>query len=135
MTLGVHLGGILEVRGTLGASENLHKGGAKIEQKSRKGDLGAAPVAKIIFGVTCGTHGAHVSVFLRSAFFTLFTQASGTAFLRFCAGFGCHSEAVSRVFWAGMESVIFDDTIAYNAILSVQRKGNLTLGTVFLEVL
>ena len=34
----------------------------------------------IIFGITLGTRGAHVSAFLQSAFLTLFTQAPGTAF-------------------------------------------------------
>ena len=61
-----------------------------------------------------GTRGTHVSALLRSAFFTLFTQASGTAVSRLLVDFACHFGAFSRGFWAGVESVIFDDAAVYN---------------------
>ena len=128
-----------------GRRRDLRKNGAKMEPKSRKGDPGAAPAAKgspgwdfdvffVIFGVTFGARGAHVSVLLRSAFFMLFTQASGTAFRRFCEDLWCHSEAFCRGFWAGVESVILYDTIVYNVILMVLGGAIWRhLGTAFLE--
>ena len=118
-----------------------------MKPKSRKGDPGAAPVAKgspvwdfdvffIIFGVTFGARGAHVSVLSRSAFFMLFTQASGTAFNRFCVDFGCLFEAFSRGFWAGMESVICDDTTVYNRYFEGPGGCNLaSFGHCFFRVL
>ena len=67
-----------------------------------------------IFGITLGTRGTYFSALLRSAFFTLFTQVPGTAFGRCSVDFWCHFEVFSRFVWAGVESVIFDDTTAYN---------------------
>jgi len=140
---GRYFGGLVDA----GRRRDLRRNGAKMEPKSRKGDPGAAPAAKgspgwdfdvffVIFGVTFGARGAHVSVLLRSAFFMLFTQASGTAFRRFCEDLWCHSEAFSRGFWAGVESVILYGTIVYNRYFEGPGGCNLaSFGHCFFRVL
>ena len=48
--------------------------------------------------------------------------------------FGCHFAVFSPCFWAGVESVIFDDTTAYNHYF--ESRGDVIwhhFGTVFLE--
>jgi len=147
VTPGVHLGGILEVWGTLGASEicanmvpkwsqNPEKVTPGPHRRPRGARDGILTFFSVIFGVTFGARGAHVSVLLRSAFFMLFTQASGTAFRRFCEDFWCHSEAFSRGFWAGVESVILYDTTVYNRYFEGPGGCNLaSFGHCFFRVL
>ena len=52
--------------------------------------------------------------FRRVFLLTLFAQASGTALRRLLADSACHFGAFARGFWAGVESVIFDDATMYN---------------------